>query len=135
MKIITIEDLENKGACKSGIKIYKQLNLESKDWDNLEDGNFNIDCKYEDYTEWLFVRFNISGRINDRIEYEYDANNNLLYRKYYDGSWIKREYDTNNNIIYHEDSCKHWYRYEFDANGYEIYYEDSDGRRWRWMEK
>ena len=52
----------------------------------------------------------------------YDSNNNLIYREYSNGYWVKYDYDDNGNIIYFEDSEGFWCKQEFDSNNNEIYY-------------
>jgi YD repeat-containing protein len=61
------------------------------------------------------------------VKYEYDDNDNLIYRENSDGSWIKQVYDDNGNRIYREDSDGFWIKNEYDSNDNIIYYEHNNG--------
>jgi hypothetical protein len=58
---------------------------------------------------------------------EYDNNNNVLCRQYFNGKWYKYEYDNNGKLIYHESFRGYWAKFEYDEYGNQIYFENDDG--------
>ena len=56
-----------------------------------------------------------------------DKSDNVIYKEWWDGFWVKRKYDSNGKVIFYENSDNFWMKWEWDLHGSVIYYESSDG--------
>ena len=91
--IIDLKFLEDREACKEGIKLFKSLNIISF---NSEDIDKVIVGEYSNFKSWLKYEL--------LREYTYDSNGNLLTYKNSIGNLTEYTYDENGNKLSYKDS-------------------------------
>ena len=124
--ILTLKLLNALSACKEGIALVKNNNLEGFPLDRINE----VKGDFKGFVEWLKknlktqLEYDDNGNMikkvdpyGDVFQYEYDDNGNMIKKVLPDGNVYLFAYDDNGNMIKEVFPDGDVFQYEYDSNG------------------